>query len=209
MLNPVFSLANMRLLLPEVQPISDILLERLRSQVPDDGGKSHMLVRDPYAHTHTHIGAKEIDILPWIAGGTLQYVGKAVLGISLDTMGPRGNNGYADVIRNIRYATSAHIFLVSMVNVDGQFFAFDSPLALKVLFLRPFVPMVIRNFSPYWRNKLVDWLPFRGLKELREISNILDRSARNIIAEKQADLAQEAGKPTGKLRRDLMTIMRM
>ncbi|KAI0760300.1 cytochrome P450 [Fomes fomentarius] len=164
MLNPNFSLANMRLLLPEVQPITDILLERLRSQVPEDG-------------------LREIDLLPWIAGGTLQYVSKAVLGISLDTMGPRGTNEYADAIRDI------------------------SPIALKVLFLRPFVPMIVSNFSPYWRNKLVDWLPFRGLKELRDISSILERSARNIIAEKQADLVREAGKPTGKLRRDLMTIM--
>lgn len=43
MLNPVFSLANMRLLLPEVQPISDILLEQLRSQVPEDGSKGRIL----------------------------------------------------------------------------------------------------------------------------------------------------------------------
>lgn len=115
----------------------------------------------------------------------------------------------------MRFATSGtprrptSIFLASIFNVDGQLFALDSPIALKVLFLRPFVPMVVRNLSPYWRNKLVDWLPFRGLKELRDISNILERSARNIITEKQADLVREARKPTGKLRRDLMTIMRM
>ena len=38
MLNPVFSLANMRAVLPTVAPIADKLLERIRAQLPEGGG---------------------------------------------------------------------------------------------------------------------------------------------------------------------------
>lgn len=37
MLNPVFSLANMRELLPIIQPIADKLREVLLTQIPSDG----------------------------------------------------------------------------------------------------------------------------------------------------------------------------
>ena len=46
MLNPVFSLANMRSLLPTIQPIADKLLERLRSELPKDGSKCLVSFRD-------------------------------------------------------------------------------------------------------------------------------------------------------------------
>ena len=39
MLNPVFSLANMRSVLPTIVPFADKLLNRIREQLPKDGGK--------------------------------------------------------------------------------------------------------------------------------------------------------------------------
>ena len=41
MLNPVFSLANMRSLLPEIQPIADVLLKGIRGEIPHDGSGSY------------------------------------------------------------------------------------------------------------------------------------------------------------------------
>lgn len=38
MLNPVFSLANMRSVLPTTVPIAEKLLDRIREQLPKDGG---------------------------------------------------------------------------------------------------------------------------------------------------------------------------
>ncbi|KAI0716728.1 cytochrome P450 [Earliella scabrosa] len=165
MLNPVFSLANMRSLLPTIQPIADKLLERLRSELPKDGS------------------AREIDILPWMTAGTLQYVSTAVMGITIDTMDRTKKNEYADALRAI------------------------NPAAFKVLLLRPFVPMVVRNLSPYWRNKLVDWLPFPALRELRDISNILERAAKEIIQTKKAEMERGGESASDSQRRDLMTIM--
>ena len=70
--------------------------------------------------------------------------------------------------------------------------------------------MVVRNLSPYWRNKLVDWLPFPALRELRDISNILERAAKEIIQTKKAEMerAGENSSDSHSQRRDLMTIMR-
>jgi len=39
-LNPVFSLANMRELLPVIQPIASKMRSVLLSQLPDDGGET-------------------------------------------------------------------------------------------------------------------------------------------------------------------------
>ncbi|TFK83083.1 cytochrome P450 [Polyporus arcularius HHB13444] len=164
MLNPVFSLANMRSLLPTIQPIADTLFEHLRGELPEDGS------------------TKEVDILPWMARGTLEYVGRAVLGISLDMLDTMKSDKYADAIRTVAHT------------------------GLKVFFLRPLVPMAMRNLSPYWRNKLVDWLPFPALRELREISYVLDRSARKVFLERKAAMQDELDSDVGE-KRDLMTIM--
>ncbi|RPD61378.1 cytochrome P450 [Lentinus tigrinus ALCF2SS1-6] len=164
MLNPVFSLANMRSLLPTIQPIADTLFEHLRGELPEDGS------------------TKEVDILPWMARGTLEYVGRAVLGISLDMLDTMKSNKHADAIRAVAHT------------------------GLKVFFLRPLVPMAMRNLSRYWRNKLVDWLPFPALRELREISYVLDSSARKVFLERKAAMQDEVDSDIGS-RRDLMTIM--
>ena len=40
MLNPVFSLANMRKLLPVIQPIANKLLDGIKADLPENGGTS-------------------------------------------------------------------------------------------------------------------------------------------------------------------------
>lgn len=79
--------------------------------------------------------------------------------------------------------------------------------------LRPFVPFVIRNFSLFWRNKLVDWLPIKPLKELRQITKIMYATSKRIFEEKKAAMAtslpheSEAGW-NSHARKDIMSIMR-
>ncbi|OBZ67348.1 hypothetical protein A0H81_12650 [Grifola frondosa] len=144
MLNPVFSLANMRELLPVIQPIATKLFSVLLEQLPTDGG------------------SKEIDLLPWMARGTLEYICQAGMGYTFHALEPSKTNEYADAIRRL------------------------APAALRILLLRPFVPMVMRNFSLYWRNKMVDWLPIKPLRDLRDIVAVMDRGSRRIFAEKRA-----------------------
>ncbi|KAH9941748.1 cytochrome P450 [Epithele typhae] len=161
MLNPVFSLANMRELLPTIQPIADELLRGIMTEVPPDGG------------------AKEVDLHPWMGRGTIEYVGQAVLGISFGALDPQNSNEYVDAIRNV-----AHV-------------------GLKIIFLRPMVPWVVRKLSPFWRNKLVDWLPLPPLRQIREMCYTMERHSKKILEEKRE--AMEQGRASE--RRDLMTIM--
>ncbi|TBU48058.1 cytochrome P450 [Dichomitus squalens] len=164
MLNSVFSLANMRAVLPVIQPIADTLLGQLCAALPEDGG------------------AKEIDVLPWMARGTLEYVGRGILGISLGTLDPSEAGeyiGYANAIRSI------------------------NPVGMKLRSLRPFIPMIVRNISRFWRNKLVDWLPVPALRDMRDISYVLHASARRMIEEKKVEM--ERG--DGSKKKHLMNIM--
>lgn len=46
---------------------------------------------------------KEIDVHRWIAKGTLEYVARGVLGISLDTLNSTSENAHADAICGVRY----------------------------------------------------------------------------------------------------------
>ncbi|KAI0654410.1 cytochrome P450 [Cubamyces menziesii] len=163
LLNPVFSLANLRAVLPRIQAIANELTARLRAELPQDGG------------------FKEIDVLPWLRRGTLEYVGRGVLGVNLDSLDPAKANAYTSAICNVQH------------------------VALKVFFLRPFLPWAVRNLSPYWGNKLVDWLPFPALRELREISNVLQCSAREIFLAKKAEV--EAMGADEESSTDLMSFM--
>lgn len=63
----------------------------------------------------------------------------------------------------------------------------------------------MRNLSLFWRNKLLDWLPFPALRELREIANVMHHSASEIYLKKKAEVELN-GVGNGPAR-DLMSIM--
>lgn len=90
---------------------------------------------------------------------------------------------------------------------------------MRLVFVRPFVPFVVRNFSLYWRNKMVDWLPVKPLKDLRRIVDIMDRTSRRIFEQKKAgtplayavpdSTKSEEGDLGGRMKgKDIMSIMR-
>ncbi|KAJ8583895.1 cytochrome P450 [Rhizopogon salebrosus TDB-379] len=83
MLNPVFSLANMRSLLPVIQPIADQLRTILTAELPADGS------------------AVEVNILPWLSRGSLEYICQATLGHSFNALDPTKENDYIDAIRTL------------------------------------------------------------------------------------------------------------
>ncbi|KAJ3008201.1 hypothetical protein NUW54_g3246 [Trametes sanguinea] len=164
LLNPVFSLANLRAVLPRIQPIADELVERLRSGIPPDRG-----------------GA-EVDILPWLRMGTIEYVGRGILGIDFNCLDPAKASDYVNAISNVQH------------------------VAIRALLLRPFVPWAVRNLPLYWRNKLVDWSPFPALRELREMSRLMDTSAREMFLLKKAEVEHVGDGHEGSTN-DLMSIM--
>ncbi|KAH9043435.1 cytochrome P450, partial [Lactarius hengduanensis] len=98
-LNPVFSRANMRELLPVIQPIASKMRSVLLSQLPDDG-------------------SREIDVLPWMSRGALDYISQGCLGYSFNALEPTQSHNFAEAIRSL------------------------APTALKLIFLRPFTPFI-------------------------------------------------------------------
>lgn len=98
MLNPVFSLANMRDLLPIIQPIADRLCIILQSQLPSD--RCTFLTPILYPRS-IKSAVKEINILPWLSRGALEYVCQAALGHSFDALDLSKENEYLEAIRNL------------------------------------------------------------------------------------------------------------
>ncbi|EPQ57612.1 cytochrome P450 [Gloeophyllum trabeum ATCC 11539] len=164
MLNPVFSLANMRDLLPVIQPIADSLASILLAQ--------------------RRAGPREINVLPWMSRGALEYICQAALGYSFNALDPRRTNAYAEAIQKL------------------------APSALRLIFIRPFVPLFLRTR-----------FPLKAFQDLRGVVRAMDEASRRIFREKKARLAgvgqvkgaeaEEGEKDLGdRMRgRDIMSIM--
>ncbi|KAH9941732.1 cytochrome P450 [Epithele typhae] len=54
----------------------------------------------PVAAAETSVGAKEVDLHPWMGRGTIEYVGQEVLGNNFGALDPQNSNKYVDAIRN-------------------------------------------------------------------------------------------------------------
>lgn len=194
----MFSLANLRSILPRIQVIADELVERLQDDLPTNGGALDFdAVHPPRSSILTD--AREIDILPWLGKGTIEYVGRGILGVNFDSLEPAKTNQYTDTIRNVQYVCP-HTSILPSSCVSRL-----RHTAIKVLLLRPFVPWAARNLSLHWRNKLLDWLPFPALRELREIAHTMHHSANEIYVKKKAEV--ELGSVDDGPARDLMSIM--
>ncbi|KAF8522334.1 cytochrome P450 [Gautieria morchelliformis] len=150
-LNPMFSLGNMRHLLPVTQPISDKLSSIISSQLPPDGE------------------TKEIDVLPLMSRGALEYIGQAALGHSFNALDTSRHDEYTEAVRNL------------------------GPTTLRLILFRPFIPVVVRNFSLYWRNKIMDWAPVPALRELRRIVGIMDSASKQILSETKNQIRKPGG----------------
>lgn len=98
MLNPVFSLANMRDLLPIIQPIADSLCTILLSQLSIDRCMS--LTHIQYLSL-SKSAVTEINILPWLSRGALEYICQAALGHSFDALNIDKENVYLEAIKNL------------------------------------------------------------------------------------------------------------
>ncbi|KAH9927396.1 cytochrome P450 [Amylocystis lapponica] len=148
------TLANMRDLLPIIQPIADKLQGIFLSQLPPDGPDG---------------GVTELNLVPWMSRAALEYISQAGFGYSFNALDPSNTNEYADAVRLL------------------------SPSAVRILILRPFIPLIVRTCSLQWRNRLVDWMPIAPLKNIRRIVQIMDKTSRKIFAEKKATLERRGG----------------
>ena len=91
---------------------------------------------------------------------------------------------------------------------------------MKLIVVRQFLPFLVRNIPLYWRNKLVDWLPIKALRDVRRIVQVMDETSNAIFSEKKAALKEgsatvrtcttKSGRNLGSHMRgkDIMTVLR-
>ncbi|KIK38713.1 hypothetical protein CY34DRAFT_90524 [Suillus luteus UH-Slu-Lm8-n1] len=119
---------------------------------------------------------KEIDILPWLSRSALDGVCQAILGYPSDTLGATEYDEYPEALQMM------------------------GPLISRFLYFRPSVATVMRNFSPYWRMKLVDWITapwipteiMKDVREMRRITEVMDHGSKKAFTEKKAALEDSA-----------------
>ncbi|GJJ06130.1 hypothetical protein Clacol_000319 [Clathrus columnatus] len=183
-LNPVFSMGNMRELLPVIQPIANKICSIFLSEFPADGG------------------FKEIDIVPWMSRGALEHIGQGALGHSFNALAVTvaDKDEYTSAVRNLGYYI--FIYLQTKFPKENHFRA----TVLRLILLRPFIPIVVRNFSLHWRNKIMDWAPIPALRELRRIVNVMDKASKTILEKKRVE-AKMGVLDSEKVGKDVMTIM--
>ncbi|KAG0706161.1 cytochrome P450 [Suillus ampliporus] len=142
---------------------------------------------------------KEIDILPLLSRSALDGVCQGVLGYPSNTLDAVEHDEYPEALRMI------------------------SVMVSKLMPLRPFVPIVLRNFSPYWRRKIADWVTapwiptemMKDVREMRRIVEVMDIGSKKAFAEKKAALETptpiDANPEVGDLKpgrgKDMMNIM--
>ncbi|KAG1879867.1 cytochrome P450 [Suillus subluteus] len=133
---------------------------------------------------------KEVDILPWLSRSALDSVCQAILGYPSNTLEATENDEYSEALRMI------------------------GPLISRFIYFRPSVALVMRNFSPYWRTKLLDWITapwipteiMKDVREMRRVVEIMDRGSKKAFAEKKATLetSDTSSSSQGKNMMDIM-----
>ncbi|KAG1818048.1 cytochrome P450 [Suillus subaureus] len=133
---------------------------------------------------------KEVDILPWLSRSALDSVCQAIIGYPSNTLEATENDEYPEALRMI------------------------GPLISRFIYFRPSVAIVMRNFSPYWRTKLLDWITapwiptetMKDVREMRRVVEIMDRGSKKAFAEKKATLETSDTSSSGQ-GKNMMDIM--
>ncbi|GJE85445.1 cytochrome P450 [Phanerochaete sordida] len=146
MLNPVFSVSNLREILPIIHPIATEMASVFTKQIPTDGTPT------------------EIDVMPWLSRGAQEYISQACFGWTFNALDLNKRNTYSEAAR--RY----------------------TPAALRVSWLRPYVPFIVRAIPLSIRTMLLDWYPGEDMKDFVYILDIMHQTSKHIFEEKKKSL---------------------
>ncbi|KAJ3727199.1 cytochrome P450 [Lentinula guzmanii] len=119
-----------------------------------------VLTREVHASRAT-TGSGVLDMSEWVSRVALETIGRTVLGYSFDPLDSPHNNPYTSAIKEL------------------------IPTLFSLSVLRQFAPFLSRLGTPWFRRKLVEWTPNRSIQKVKDMSDIMDRTARNILREKQ------------------------
>ncbi|KAG2033844.1 cytochrome P450 [Suillus americanus] len=193
MLNPVFSISNMRELLPIIQAISH-QLKSILILLPTVSMVMHAIIHNFTIGTYRSSKTRCVTLA---LSHSLDCICEGVLGYHPAALDTGNENEYTEALRMLGSSIS------------------------KNMLYRSIVPVVMRNFSPYWCKKIADWLTIswlptqtmRDLRELRRIAEIMDSGSRNILQVKKAALmpspmpSQSRDTSGGSRGKDIVSIM--
>ncbi|KAJ7488873.1 cytochrome P450 [Mycena latifolia] len=122
-------------------------------------------VRDGLLSPQVAAGPQEIDMASVFTRTSLELIGRSGLGYSFDPLTidcPR--NEYAESIKNLM------------------------PVLGKMPLVLPLVPFVMKIGTPAFRRWVLDRLPSKALHRVRDMIDLMDNTARDILAGKKAAL---------------------
>ncbi|KAG5637793.1 hypothetical protein H0H81_003185 [Sphagnurus paluster] len=111
-------------------------------------------------------GPREIDILQWMTRAALEMIGQSGLGYSFDSLeDEESENLYTKSIKEL------------------------FPTALKLRFIQEFLLVPLAKIgSPKFRRACVELLPLKNVQKIKEMTDIMDKTSREIVDSKRQAL---------------------
>ncbi|KAG1842383.1 cytochrome P450 [Suillus subalutaceus] len=122
-------------------------------------------LRDGIAAQVEH-GPREINMLEWLNRTALELVGQSGLGYSFDCLKEGYANPYSAAVKNL------------------------APTIFKVSVARKFLPFLINVGPPNFRRFIVKIFPWKALKEICSIVDVMDETSMKVFEEKKRALSK-------------------
>ncbi|KAF5364560.1 hypothetical protein D9757_011807 [Collybiopsis confluens] len=160
---PIFSVPQLKSVTPIVYDIAEKLAGVLTGEVRT---KSSSFFSKSTVAPNGYVESNRsgvLDMSEWMSRVALEAIGKTVLGYSFDPLDSPHNNPYTSAIKEL------------------------IPTLFSLSVLRQFAPFLSRLGPAWLRRKLVEWAPHRAIQKVKDISDIMDQTAKGILREKQAE----------------------
>ncbi|KIK54867.1 hypothetical protein GYMLUDRAFT_48408 [Collybiopsis luxurians FD-317 M1] len=158
---PVFSVPQLKRVTPIVYDIAEKLADVLSREVQ----KASVTVSAPIGKREKAYNGKNgkgvLDMSEWMSRVALETIGRTVLGYSFDPLDSPHNNPYTSAIKEL------------------------IPTLFSLSVLRQFAPFLTRLGPAWLRRKLVERIPNRAIQKVKDMSDIMDRTAKSILREKR------------------------
>ncbi|OBZ67957.1 Docosahexaenoic acid omega-hydroxylase CYP4F3 [Grifola frondosa] len=164
MLNPVFSAAHLRHMVPVFYGITHKLRDAIASKIRS--------------------GSEEIDVLNWMGRTALELIGQSGLGYSFDPLVADVPNVHGEAVKSFMLVSCSVPCVASNLAITLQ----NSPAVHKLVILQQLFPNVASYGSPGFRRAAIDVIPFQPLQRLKHIVNTMHAKSIEIFTAKKTAL---------------------
>lgn len=123
---------------------------------------------------------REIDMLSILGAASLEFIGQAGLGHSFAATGSKELDG----MKKLLYATPFYLSMQSTHIKYGRF------LAKRLIIPMQTLPLLLRNCSPTFLRRMIDYVPLPGLREARDLVDLLDGNSVKVLSDKKDAIAR-------------------